>query len=74
MEEFVYFGNHSCHLFVISEWSTIAVRNLCEGNHENQTLLQQTERIPRHITNTEVCGKVPSYFFFKKSINNNDKD
>lgn len=30
---------------VIKEWSILAIRNLCEGNSENQKLIRQLNKI-----------------------------
>eukprot|EP00056_Hartaetosiga_gracilis_P013574 m.226030 g.226030 ORF g.226030 m.226030 type:complete len:593 (-) comp13863_c4_seq2:114-1892(-) len=37
----------------IREWSIVAVRNLCEGNKENQDYIKGTESVPRDIVNKE---------------------
>ena len=36
------------------EWALMAVRNLCEGNEGNQAFIEQIERKPRGVAQTDV--------------------
>ncbi len=41
----------------IREWAVLALRNLTEGNAENQAFLSQLEKAPREVVNAEELEK-----------------
>lgn len=47
---------HSFHCLVIREWAVFAIRNLCDGNVENQASISQLEQ--RGMADSPVCRQL----------------